>query len=66
MADYKVVYKMVDGSLLTNEIRGRYEGFEDFLNNLIKCPWTTHISSDRKQTFVINNNNVLYMEVTEL
>lgn len=66
MADYKVVYTMVGGDTITNEIRGRSENFEDFLNNLVKCPWTTHISPDRKQTVIINNHNVLHMEVTEL
>ena len=66
MADYKVVYTLVDGSTSTNEIRGRHESLEDFLNNLIKCPWTTHISSDRNEAVIINNRNVLYMEVTEL
>lgn len=66
MADYKVVYTMLDGNTITNEIRGRGENFEDFLNNLVKYPWTTHISQDRKQTVIINNRNVLHMEVTEI
>lgn len=66
MADYRVVYTMVDGTNITQEIRNKVGGLRDLVNDLTRNAYTTHIPSKEDGAFIINKHNVLYMEVKEI
>lgn len=66
MADYKVVYTMIDNTKITQEIHNRQGGLESLTNDLTRNGYVTHICSKGDAAVVINNRNVLYMEVSEL
>lgn len=65
MADYKIVYTMIDGSTVVNEAFGRGENLAQMTEALIVGDYAIHATPDEKVAKIINNRNVLYMEVTE-
>ena len=66
MADYKVVYTMVDGSTVVYEALGRGENLAQMTEALVVGNYAIHATPDGKIATIINNRNVLYMEVTEI
>lgn len=66
MADYKVVYTMVDNTKITQEVHNRYGGLVELTNDLTSNGYVTHIERGGSAAVVVNNSNVLYMEVTEI
>lgn len=66
MADYKVVYTMIDGSTVVNKIFGRGENLAQMTEALIVGNYAIHATPDGKTANIINNRNILHMEVTEL
>lgn len=66
MADYKVVYTMIDGSTVTHKCCDRGENLAQMTEALIVGNYAIHAAPDGKIANIINNRNVLHMEVSEL
>ena len=66
MANYKVVYTMIDGSTVVNEIFNREETLAEIADALVGGNFAIHATRDGKVASIINNRNVLHMEVSEL
>lgn len=65
MADYIVRYTMVNGKELTMTSYEQPEKIKDYLNSLLGTTYMTCRNSDETHATVVNNNNVLFMEVTK-
>ena len=66
MADYKVVYTMIDGSTVVQHCINRGENLQQMTEVLVVGNYAIHATPDGKIANIINNRNVLRMEVSEL
>lgn len=63
MANYKIIYKMVDGTTNEVEMNDRPDKIDAITEQLTRTKYTSHISPDETAALVINNRNIICMEV---
>lgn len=66
MCNYKIVYKMIDGSEFIGMMQNRRETITEIANMLTSTDYTTHINPDGTAASIINNKNILHMEVSKV
>lgn len=63
MANYKIIYNMIDGATHEVVMNDRPDKIDAITEQLTSTKYTSHISPDETAALVINNRNILSMEV---